>query len=67
MGLQNQESMNLEEMVQRVVNAEVKAGLRSSLIIRELDARYLRGHRPSHNNFLKVQTQGTTAKKSRNE
>ena len=54
--------MNFEEMVQKAVNAEAKAGLRSSTMVRELDARCPRGHRPSHNTFLKVQTQETTAK-----
>ena len=46
-------------MVQRAVNAEAKAGLRSSTMVRDSDARCPRGHRPSHNTSLKVQTQGS--------
>ena len=46
-------------MVQRAVNAEAKAGLRSSTIVRDSDARCPRGHRPSHNTSSKVQTQGS--------
>ena len=55
--------MDFEEMLQRAVNVEAKAGLRSSTMVRESDAHYSKGHRPSHNTFSKVQTQGTTAKK----
>ena len=64
---QDRESMDFEEMVQRAVNAEAKAGLRSSTMVRESDARCPRSHRPSHNTSSKVQTQGTTAKKPRTE
>ena len=59
---QNRESMDFEEMVQRAVNAEAKAGLRSSTMVQESDARCFRSHHPSHNTFLKVQTQGITVK-----
>ena len=61
---QDQESMNFEEMVQRVVNAESKAGLRSSTIVWGSDMRCLRGHRPSNSTASKVQTQRTTTKDS---
>ena len=61
---QNRESMDFEEMAQRLVNAEAKAGLRSSTMVRELDARCPRGHRPSHNTSSKVQTQGSSHKNS---
>ena len=64
---QDRESMDFEEMVQRAVNAEAKAGLRSSTMVRESDARCPRGHRPSHNTSSKMQTQGTTAKEPRTE
>ena len=64
---QDRESMDFEEMVQRAVNAEAKAGLRSSTMVRESDARCPRGHRPSHNTSSKVQTQGTTAKEPRSK
>ena len=57
--------MDFEEMVQRAVNAEAKAGLRSSTMVRESDARCPRSHRPSYNTSSKVQTQGTTAKEPR--
>ena len=56
---QDRESIDFEEMVQRAVNAEAKAGLRSSTMVRKLDVRCPRGHRPSHNTSSKVQTQGS--------
>ena len=56
---QDRESMDFEEMVQKAVNAEAKAGLRSSIIVRDSDAGFLRGHRLSHNTSSKVQTQGS--------
>ena len=61
---QDRESMDFEEMVQRAVNVETKAGLRSSTIIRDLDARCPRGHRPFHNTSSKVQTQDSSHKDS---
>ena len=56
---QDRESMDFEEMVQRAVNAEAKAGLRSSSMVRDSDIRYPRGHRPSNSTAAKVQTQGS--------
>ena len=56
---QDQASTSFKEMVQRAVNAEAKAGLRSSTMVRDSDARCPRGHRPSHNTSSKVQTQGS--------
>ena len=61
---QDCESMNFEEMVQRAVNAEAKAGLKSSTMVRNLDARCPSGHRLSHNISYKVQTQGFSYKDS---
>ena len=61
---QDRESTNFEEMVQRAVNAEVKANLRSSTMVRELDACCPRGHRLSHNTSFKMQTQGSSHKNS---
>ena len=61
---QDWESMDFEEMVQKAVNAEVKAGLRSSTMIQDSDAHCLKGHHPSQNTFLKVQTQGSSHKDS---
>ena len=55
---QDQESIDFKEMVQRAVNAEANPGLRSSTMVRDSDAQCLRGYRPSHNTFSKVQTQG---------
>ena len=46
-------------MVQKAVNAEAKAGQRSSSMVWDLDAYCPRGHRPSHNTSTKVQTQGS--------
>ena len=46
-------------MVQKAVNVEVKANLRSSTMIWDLDTHCFRGYRPSHNTSLKVQTQGS--------
>ena len=48
--------MNFEEMVQKAVNAEVKAGLQSSTIVQDLDIRYPKGHCPSNSTASKVQT-----------
>ena len=56
---QDQEFIDFEEMMQRTVNAEVNAGLRSSTMVRKSDARCPRGHRPSHNTSSKVQTSGS--------
>ena len=61
---QDRESTNFEEMVQKAVNAETKAGLRSSIMVWELDARCPKGHRLSHNTSSKVQTQGSSHKDS---
>ena len=55
---QDRESMNFEEMVQRAVNAEAKAGLKSSTMVRDSDGGCFRGYRPSYNTSSKVQTQG---------
>ena len=54
---QDRESMDFKEMVKKAVNVEAKVGLRSSTMVRDLDARCPRGHHPSHNIFFKVQTQ----------
>ena len=53
--------------MQRAVNAEAKAGLRSSIMVRDVDSRCPRGHRPSQNTSTKVQTQGSTVKESKPE
>ena len=51
---QDQALISFEELVQRAVNAEVKAGLRSSIIIRDSDAHYVKGHCPLYNNSSKM-------------
>ena len=51
--------------MQRAVNVEAKAGLKSSIIVRDVDSRYPRGHRLSQNTSTKVQTQGLTANESK--
>ena len=51
--------MDFEEIVQKAVNAEAKAGLKSSTMVRNSDIHYLRGHCPSNSITTKVQTQGT--------
>ena len=38
---QDREFINFEEIVQRIVNAEAKAGLKSSNMVRDLDIRCL--------------------------
>ena len=52
-------------MVQRAVNAEAKAGLRSSIMVQDTNSHCPRGHRLSQNTSTKVQTQGSTAKESK--
>ena len=64
---QDRESINFEEMVQRVVNVKAKAGLKSSTMIQDLDIHYPRGHRSSKSTVSKMQTQKTTAKESKPE
>ena len=60
---QDREAMNFVEMMQRAVNAEAEAGLRSSVMVWDSDIRCPQGHRPSNNTTSKMQTQGTSAKK----
>ena len=61
---QDQASTSFEEIVQKAVNAEAKARLRLIIMIRDLDARYPRDQRLSHNTFFRVQTQGSNYKNS---
>ena len=61
---QDWESVNFEEMIQRTVNAEAKAGLRSTIMVRDSDICCPQGHRPSNNTASKVQTQRIAAKDS---
>ena len=57
--------MDFEEMVQKAVNVEAKAGLRSSAMVQDSDIRCPQGHRLSNNTASKVQTQGTSVKEPR--
>ena len=59
---QDRASTSFEEMVQRAVNVEAKAGLRSSTMVRDSDAHYFKGHCPSYNISSKVQSQGSNNK-----
>ena len=49
-------------MVQKAINAKAKAGLRSNTMVWDSDACCSRGHRLSHNTFLKMQSQGSNIK-----
>ena len=48
--------------MQKAVNAEAKAGLKSIIIVQDLDICCPQGHRPSSSTVLKVQTKKTIAK-----
>ena len=54
--------MNFEKIVQGIVNMEAKASLKSSIIVWDSDARYLKRHRLSHNTSSKVQIKGSNYK-----
>ena len=64
---QNRESMDFEEMVQKAVNAESIAGLRSSAMVQDLDIRCLQGYHPFNSTASKVQTQEMFSKEPRPE
>lgn len=51
--------------MQRAVNAEVKADLRSSIMIQKANSRCFRSHCLFYNTFAKMQTEGLTAKESK--
>ncbi len=48
-----------EEMIEKAVDAEAKAGLQPTSFIREMDHRCQRGNRPAHVTAAKVQTLGS--------
>ena len=56
---QDRVSTSFKKMVQKAVNAKANVGLRSSTMVWDSVAYCLRGLRPSHNTFSKVQTQGS--------
>ena len=51
--------MDFQEMMQKAVNSEAKAGLKSSTMVRDSDACCPRGHHLSHNTSSKIQTIGS--------
>lgn len=53
---QDQISTIFEEIVQKAINAKVKAKLRASFIVRDIDFYYYRCHCSSYNTLAKVQT-----------
>lgn len=53
---QNRKVVNFKKIVQRVVNAETKAGLKSNTMVRDLDIYYSKGHCLFNNITAKVQT-----------
>ena len=53
---QDQKSIDFEKIVQRAVNMEGKAGLRSSTMVQNSDIRCLKGHCFSNSTASKVQT-----------
>ena len=48
-----------------MINAKAKIGLKSSIIVRNMDSYYLRNHCLSQNTFAKIQIHSLTAKKSK--
>ena len=48
--------------MQKAINAKTKASLRSSIIVRDSDARCPKDYCPSYNTSFKVQTQGSNYK-----
>ena len=54
--------MNFKEIVQKAINAEANVGLRSTIIVQDLDINCLEDHCPSNNIASKMQTQETTTK-----
>ena len=51
-------------MVQKIVNAEVKASLRFKIMVRDLDIYYFKGYCSSNITIAKMQTQGIAVKDS---
>ena len=59
---QNRESVNFEKIVQKAVNAEAKAGLRSTILVRDSNIYCSQSHCPFNNIVSKIQTKETIAK-----
>ena len=54
-------------MVQKMINVKTRASLRSNIIVWDADSCCLRSHCLFQNTFAKIQTQDSTAKKSKPE
>ena len=59
---QDRKFVNFEEIMQRAINAEAKTGVKSTIMVWDLDIHCPQGHCPSNNTALKVQTQGIAVK-----
>ena len=64
---QDRVSTSFKEIVQKAVNIEAKADLKSSIMVRHIDSCCPRSHCLSQNISIKVQIQGLTVKKSKPE
>ena len=62
---QNRALISFKEMVQRAVNVKTKAGLRSSIMVRNINSHYSRDYHSSQNTSIKIQTQNLTIKESK--
>lgn len=54
-------------MMQRIINAKTKVGLKSNAIVWDLDAYCFRSYCPSHNTYLKMQIQNFNIKDFKSE
>ena len=59
---QDWEFMKFKVMVQKTINVKAKTGLKSIIIVQDLDIYYSQSYYPFKNIVLKVQTQKITAK-----
>lgn len=59
---QDQKSMNFEEIMQKIVNTEVKISLKSTIMVQDLDIHCFQGHQFFNNTISKMQIQRITAK-----
>lgn len=59
---QDWETINFNELIQKAINAEAKAAMKSSTMVRDLDICCPRDHLFSNNTFSTVQNQEIIAK-----
>ena len=57
---QDWEFVSFKKIVQQIVKAEVKADLKSNIMVQNLDIYYLKNYCPSNITFAKVKTKKTT-------